>query len=479
MIVNKEESLKKAILITAISKYSAIIINLAFSMILARVLTPEDYGIVAVVTVFTTFFSIFSDMGLGSAVIQNKELTKEDTNNIFSFSVYLGIVLCIVFAIFSYPMSLFYDDIVYFKMGCILAIALLFSTMNMIPNAYLMKEKLFLVAAFRTIVEVSIYGIITLFLAKLGFRYYSIAIASLIQYCVTYIWNMQTAKLNFHFRVDISSIKKVLRFSSFQFAFSIINYFSRNLDNLLTGKFIGKEMLGYYNKAYQLMMYPTSNLTHVITPVLHPILSDYQDNKDYIYMQYMKIVRLLACIGIFVSAFCYLGANEIISIFWGDKWGESIPCFRWLSISIWAQIVTSCTGAIFQSLNKTKEMFYCGSFNAILTVIAIIIGVKTKEIIVLSMCVGICYVFHFFSSYFVLIKFGFNKSVLEFYKGLWKEIFLAIVLLLAVIWYPLSFENMILNFSVKLLYLGIIYLIGLLLTGEYKMLLKLLFRRKG
>lgn len=477
MRFEKETSLKKAVLINAISKYSKVLINLFFTAILARILTPEDYGVVAVITVFTTFFSIFADMGLSTAVIQNKDLTEEDVNSIYSFSVYMGFFLCISFVIFSYPLSVFYDDTIYMPLGCILAFSLLFNAMNMIPNALLMKNKLFMVSAIRNIVQVIIGGILTIILALMGYKYYAIVISSVFQAILIYLWNKKYSCLKFCRKVNMNSMKKILSFSAFQFAFSIVNYFSRNLDNLLTGKFIGNVMLGYYDKAYQLMQYPISSLTHVITPALHPILSEYQNDKEYIYYQYMKVVRLLAVLGIFISAFCYFSSRELVYILFGKSWELAIPCFTWMSISVWAQMVSSSTGSIFQSLNETKRMFYIGTFNAVLNVTMIILGVLTGNIVKLSMCVGICYIFQFFTSYYVLIKHSFGLSFLKFLGGLWREAMIGVFLIFDVLFYPCCIQNIIVSFIVKVAYLGSGYMIGLFFTGEYKMLLNLLRKK--
>lgn len=88
--------------------------------------------------------------------------------------------------------------------------------------------------------------------------------------------------------------RKIARYSGFQFAFNIINYFSRNLDNILIGKFMGNQNLGIYSQSYQLMMYPVANLTHVITPVLHPVLARFVDQPKIIFEEYLKVVNILA-----------------------------------------------------------------------------------------------------------------------------------------------------------------------------------------
>lgn len=474
MKFKEETSLKKAVVINAVSKYSKVIINVLFTVVLARLLSPEDYGIVAVVTVFTSFFSIFADLGFGTAVIQNKELSEEDTNSIYTFSIYLGLFLGILFVIFSYPMSVFYNNEVYFPIGCVLAISLVFNTFNMIPNAVIMKNKQFMLIGIRTIVLSIISGILTVFFAVLGFKYYALVISSVISAVVTYFWNMGNTNLKFLGKVRKESIQKVLSFSFFQFAFSFVNYFARNLDNLLTGKFIGSAALGYYNKAYNLMQYPTSNLTHVITPALHPILSEYQNDKRTIYKQYMKVVKLLAIIGVFVSAFCYFASDEIIHIMYGETWNRAIPCFKWLSISVWAQMITSSVGAIFQSLGDTKRMFWAGSVNAILNVVAIILGITTGSIEKLSICIAISYCIHFIISFFVLIKLSFGMSYVNFLKGLWKELVIGILLVLAIVIYPFNFENIFVSVCVKAVVMLVVYFIGLILTGEISLLKKMI-----
>ena len=134
-------SIKKATLINAVSKYGKVLMNLVFTAVLSRLLSPNDYGVVAIVTVFTSFFNILADMGLGSAVVQNKELTDDEVNDIFSYSCYQGIMLAVFFCILSVPISFFYKNKVYLSICSILSVSVLFNTLNMIPNAVLMKNK--------------------------------------------------------------------------------------------------------------------------------------------------------------------------------------------------------------------------------------------------------------------------------------------------------------------------------------------------
>ena len=248
--MDKNVSVKQAALINAAGKYSKILLSLVVNAFLARLLSAEDYGVVAVITVFSTFFTTLSDMGFGAAIIQNKQLNKEDINNIYSFTVYVSFLLMVLFAFASYPIAAFYEDDVYIPLGLLLSVSLLFNSLNMVPNGILNRDKKFVSIAARTVVVYIGAAVITIVFAFMGLSYYSLAIQAILTAFFTFVWNYVTTKPQFFPRFNMKSIRKVLNYSGYQFAFNLVNYFSRNLDNLLTGKFMGSAELGYYNKAY-------------------------------------------------------------------------------------------------------------------------------------------------------------------------------------------------------------------------------------
>ena len=122
----KVNSVKQAAIINMSSKYLVIIIQLIYTAILSRILTPEDYGIVAIINVFVNFFNVLADMGIGSAVIQRQDLGKKEVNSIFTFSCLISVALAFVFMLLSLPISWFYEDNVYLKLGPLLAISVFF-----------------------------------------------------------------------------------------------------------------------------------------------------------------------------------------------------------------------------------------------------------------------------------------------------------------------------------------------------------------
>jgi PST family polysaccharide transporter len=181
--------------------------------------------------------------------------------------------------------------------------------------------------------------------------------------------------LPFRFTSGITAIQKIFSYSLYQFLFNLINYFSRNLDKLLIGKYLGMNALGYYEKSYRLMMLPIQNITYVITPVMHPVLSDFQNDHNYLASSYEKIVRILAFIGFPLSIFLFFTAKELTLILFGSQWLPSVPIFQILALSAGIQIILSSSGSIFQAANRYQKSIYLWTFFFHHHIIGICLGV--------------------------------------------------------------------------------------------------------
>ncbi len=482
----KDISIKRAAMINGAASYSCVILQLMFSAVLARILEPNDYGVLSVMTVFTTFFSVLANMGIGTAVIQKKDLTKDDISNIFTFNLYVAVGLSVIFALFSIPLSKFYGNGEYIKIGCLLSLSLFFSTMNMIPNALLMKDKKFIVIGLRMVTVTIISSGAAVILALFGFRYYALAAQSIIQSAVNFIWNYSSTRVKLKIKCNFNSVKKISSFSFYQFAFNVFNYFARNADNLLIAKYMymGDTQLGYYDKAYKLALYPEQNLTHVITPVMHPILSDHQQDKKYIYYKYMSIAKLLSLVGLFVGTYMFFASKEIIWIMFGTKWDAAIPCIQLLSLSVWMQVVNSSSGAIFQSLGNTKNLFITGVLSSLCTLAGIIIGIRMGSITEVARFASISYIINFFISYYMLIKKTFGFSFLKFLKSFLPDAAIALMVFAGGIvssYFTINatdIKGIIINAIIKFVSMGVPYVLGLIIFKQYKYIIKIIKRRK-
>ena len=471
-------SIKKAVYINATARYSTLFLGLLFSAVLARSLTPEDYGIVAVTVVFTTFFSLLSDLGLGAGIIQNKELDQEDIGHIFAFSLRLALVLAGAFALFSIPMSYFYGNPVYVPVGILLAVSLFFNTMNVVPNALLLKQKEFKSVALRIFCACIVSGIAGIVLALIGLKFYALVAQSIINSAFIFGWNYLSTRPPIARRVRRESLDRIRSDSGFLFGFNRINYFARNTDNLLIGKVMGPAQLGHYDKAYKLMLYPVNNLTHVITPVLHPILSEHQTNKEYIYDKYRQVVKVLSLLGAFITPFCWFACSEIIRIMYGQQWLAAIPCLQWMSLAMWAQMILSSAGSIFQSVGDTKRLFLSGSINAVLVVAFIIAGLLEGSITAVARNVALAYNIQFVATFYILVHLSLGLRCRDFLKGLLPDLaVMAVVALSGLCAGLIPEQQLVPSFLIKAGIMGGTYVAALAATRQLKPLLSLLFRR--
>lgn len=470
------KDLKKGIAINFVAKYSNILLQILIGSILARLLTPKEFGVVAVVMVFITFFNILGDMGIGPAVIQIKDISDEEESDIFIFTIFLAFILAAVFFSFSYVIAYIYDNTVYLPIGRLLSISIFFNVLNIVPNSLLLKSKNFKRIGMNTVTVNVLCGAITIYSAYNGLSYYSLVLNSIIQSLLLFSCNFYFSKIKIKFRYNSKTIKRIRHYSTYQFLFNFINYFSRNLDNITIGKFLGLQPLAYYDKAYRLMLYPVQNLTFVITPVLHPFLSEYQNDKDMIFEQYKKIIKVLSLIGGFATVFCYFNAREIILIMYGKQWVNSIWAFKILSLTICLQIVASSSGAIFQSTGAVDKLFLSGSLSALATTVCIIIGLTLGKIEYVAYGILIAFTINFFQAFFILIKLVFKRDYIEFIKEFKNVIVIMLLMVLLFIFTDIQIKNVL----ISLLYKGAVGLIGfslgIFITKEYKSLAVLLRR---
>ena len=171
--MNKEISIKKASVLYGTAKYLVIIIQLIITAVLSRILTPADYGVVAIVTIFTTFFSTLSNLGLGTAIMQFQDLNEEQIQDIFTFSEYFSILLSVLFMLLAYPISIFYDNTIYIPVIFSLSISVFFNAIDMVPNAILLRRHRFMSVGIRMIISTLLSGCVAVSLAVIGFKYYA------------------------------------------------------------------------------------------------------------------------------------------------------------------------------------------------------------------------------------------------------------------------------------------------------------------
>ena len=310
----------------------------------------------------------------------------------------------------------------------LLSVSLFFSAAAIVPSTLFYRDKDFKFIAYRTFFIQVITGLLAIIAALAGAGLYTLTIQPVLSSMLVYIVSLKKYPQTIRSTSSLESVKKIWNYSSYQFFFNFVNYFTRNLDKLLIGKYMGMNPLGYYEKSYRLMMLPLQNITFVITPVIHPVLSEYQNDLDKLKHTHERIVRLLAFIGFPLSALLYCCADELVYCFFGKQWGASIPIFKTLSLTVGIQLILSSSGSFFQAGNDTRGQFICGIFSAIMSIAGILTGIfYFHSLEATAWCIFITFCINFLQCYWQLYHTMFHRKLTQFYLSLFSPLLLGLL----------------------------------------------------
>lgn len=353
-------------------------------MVLARLFTPEQFGVIAAAQVFLMFFQMLAISGLAPAVVYQEAVPNTMRDGVFSFTCLLGFLLAIVFLLVAKPLYNWFG----FETGIFvfyaLPVCVFFSALAMMPVASLQKDAKFIVIARAEILSELIAFLACIVLSRyidgliaLAFKFILVPVLRFIFY---YLFSKNTVVGMPRLGRDVKQVLVLYDYAKYQVAFNILNFFSRNLDNLLIAKFFGASLLGVYEKTYQVMRYPLQLFTYAITPALQPILTKYKAQPDIVYKEFSVVAFRLALVGLFSATILYWHATDVVFILFGDQWFAAVSFLKILAISIPLQMVMSSTGGVFQAFGATKAMFKCGVFSSIVTISAVLAGIYYLDI---------------------------------------------------------------------------------------------------
>lgn len=423
--------LGRALIKSMTGRYALYIVQMLSLMILARVFTPELFGIFAVIQVFATFFILFSEMGFGPALINQEEIPNEMRDGIFSVTALMGLSIAVIFLLLSPLISEFYEDKIYETLVIPVAVSVLFNTLSIVPLAILQREQKFILIAGGDIAAEIMSVLVVFILLTLVPPIFALSSKPLTISIIRSfsLWYLSGTSLIGKplFGRHFYHIKKLLSFSTFQLGFNVMNYFSRSLDNILVGKYLGVSSLGVYDKAYQLMRYPLMLLTFAMTPAIQPVLTKIKNDKNEFERLHNQLVNYLAIAGLVAGVSIYFLAEFIVLILLGEQWGEVSNILKLLSVTIPIQMMLSSSGGFFQAAGRADLLFYCGVFSSIVNVIAIILGIYFGSLESLCLALIISFSINFIQCYVVLSIYILPHGLIGLIKKVWWSLIINII----------------------------------------------------
>jgi PST family polysaccharide transporter len=364
----------------AISQIARVSIQLVSISVFSRLLPPSDFGVLAMATVIINFANLFRDMGTSAALINAAELSAELLNTVFWSNVAFGLILAALTAGTAPLMAATFKEPLLRDILLLLSLTFPVTALGLVQQALLERRSAFRTLAVAEIISAVVAFAIALFVAFRGGGIYSLIVQGLtatvllvVQLCILERWRPA-------FEWKSAEFRTIWRFSSHLVGFNLINYFTRNADNILVGRFLGSTELGYYNMAYRIMLFPVQNLTYVLARALFPIYSRQHRESIKLQQQYLKTVSLIAAISGPLMFGLWATRDVFVELFLGSKWLPASDIIAWLAPTGFLQSIGSATGVVLMAIGRTDILRKTGLIGSVVIIGAIGLGLHLGSV---------------------------------------------------------------------------------------------------
>ncbi len=365
----------RSTIVVTIVKITATVISLATTMILARLLTESEYGIIDLAGTLTALLAISTDLGLSIATIQRSRITPEQISTLFWLNAAFGFGLWAACSLAGPLLVLFYSEPALYWVAPAVGINFFFAGLAAQPEALLRRQ-----FAFRKTGTAEIAGrIIGLGVgvgaALAGLSYWALVLNTLTTAAVRTVILFVASRFRPTAPRRGTGVRPMITVGGWYVGFSFLNYFSRNLDNVIIGKVLGKAALGFYARAYRLYLLPQTLVSGILGQVALPALSRLTGERERFLQAYLSILQVTVLTGSAVGGWLAVLAPEAILVVLGERWLPAVPIFRIFAAVGVLQPILSSTGWIYTSLGRTDRMFRWSFVPAILLSAGFAVGV--------------------------------------------------------------------------------------------------------
>lgn len=361
---------------TIIAQVLNFIITMTGTMILARLLSPDDFGLIAMVLIFSLLLQNFGFNGFTELIIQRREINHQQISTLFWINFCINLCLSLAFIAFSPIIAWFYDEPRLIKIITLIAASILFSGLSTQHLALLQRNMQFHRTSVNSVVASFTSVLIAILLASNGWGYWALAMKWVLLPLMTTLG----AWILCRWRPGLPSrnvkIWPMIKFALNTYGNFVIDYFGRNIDKLLLGKFYGTHPLGYYDRAYQLSNMLPNQLVHPMSNIAVAALSRVTDNPEKYHKSYLEVISLLAFISMPLSAILTITGSDLVLLLLGPQWNTAGKLFQIFGISLGIKMIYSTHGWLHLSLGKPDRWLRWSIIALIVTVFCFLIGIN-------------------------------------------------------------------------------------------------------
>ncbi|WP_432490951.1 lipopolysaccharide biosynthesis protein [Kineococcus gypseus] len=370
---------------SAVGRTGAQALQFLVGLALARLLVPADFGLLASVYVVTGFTVLLFDMGVGAALVHQRDLRQQDLDTAFWLNALGGLVFVGLLAAIGPLVADFYGDerLVYITPLAGLGFAL---ALNVCHSALLQRSMQFKRIALIELACAVAGNASTLVAALAGWGALSLVVGPTVQAVASTVLMWSLVRWRPRGFITRSSVRHLWRFSGGMLGFNVVNYAGRNTDNLLVGRILGASALGLYNRAYTLMLLPLQQVSQVLGRVMFPALATMRDDLPRLQNVYRRSITTMSAIIMPVMVGMAVTADGLVPLLWGQQWLATVPMLQVLCLAGLPQCLSSSEGWLYQSQGRTTTMFRVGLASTAVTIVAIVVGLQWG---VLGVAVGV------------------------------------------------------------------------------------------
>lgn len=376
---------------TSVSTVTLAVVGLLKISILARFLDSADFGLMALVFFVLGFMNLFMDMGLTSAILHKQEISDKEYASLYWINIIFSLILFGMISLASPYIATFYEELELTVLIPLMATSIMLSALGSQFKTVEQKHLNFKYIAIIDIIGAAIGLVLGVIMAIFEYEVYALVYAALTQYAISniiyFINGLWKRGMLFHFKYG--ETKPFLKIGIYQVGGQVINYFNRDLDILLIGKFFGSEVLGGYSLAKQLVNKPMNILNPIITKVASPILALSQNDKQILKYRFLKFLNIVSTANFSAYGLLAVLAYPSVLVLYGSDFIHIVTLVQILSVYMFIRSVGSLVGSLVVATGRTELAFYWNIYVLLVSPVAIFVGAQfSVEMVALSLVIA-------------------------------------------------------------------------------------------
>lgn len=329
------------------------IVSFFIGIVLARLLTPDDYGLVGISMVFIAFSNVFIEAGFSNALIRKLDRTNIDYSTAFHFNTLMGVAMYAVLYFGAPWIADYFDDKQLIPLTRLVSITVVLNSLCIVQNAILTAEFRMREQAIINIVSQIPSGLLAVYLAYIGWGIYALAVNTILASFIRTVMFWIVTKWWPSWEFSMESMRYLWGFGSKLIGANFLGTVFNEIYTLLIGKYVNKTDLGFYSKGRSLSTQPETICNGVIQKVSLPLLANVQNDANLLREKYRELTKMVTCVMTIISGILIVIAKPLIILLWGEAWVGSVIAFQLLLLASVIGYVQSLTLVLLQIVNQT------------------------------------------------------------------------------------------------------------------------------